>query len=180
MKQGLVQSGCTKSKRTVILSGWPYTNPLGLGGRQLGPFLVPLTPIEGDQVRQSRNFICWSRYGKGERPLLRRGWRRETFKGWVCHQNCGKGWRLPEIAGACAVLCTRQALIVPSKAQVPHLSGGLSVVRRQRKLSNPLCLVCAGAAVVVRLEPVQGGWLSPSWPCLAAAVSAVWLLWRLP
>ena len=46
---------------------------------------------------------------------------------------------------------------VSCQVRVPSLGGDLSVIMRQRQRSHTLGLIYGGAAVVVWLEPVQGG-----------------------
>lgn len=42
------------------------------------------------------------------------------------------------------------------------------------KLANPLGFVCAGTALTVWLEPVQGHWLSPFGPFCLLVVLQLW------
>lgn len=99
--------------------------------------------------------------GKGSGKVLR-------VKRWVCHQNPGKvavssrkSQNMHSPMGSFV-----QDINCASKVQVLPFRGDPSMVMKQRQLSDVLGLICTGAALVVRLEPVQGSGLSPSWTFL--------------
>ena len=152
------------SLRKISLS---VIDPLRSGGRQLGPFLAWCYSC---QLKETR-------FGKAERKLY------SLIKEWGKERSCSKdlfsskggkqeafkrsqvgapselrerGGDFLETAGACAGLWApvHTALIVHSSASAP-LGGGLSMIMRQRRLSHTSGLICAGAALMVRLEPIQ-------------------------